>query len=556
MLKKSNLIKVLDTFLESPNDYVLLLKGKWGVGKTYFWNNYLVDQKLFSIRKYKYVSLFGIASIAAIRTQLAFNSTISNLLTSDLFESGQSLSIPSTGVKVSFIKQLSIFFGMKSVNHCVICFDDLERKSDKLSIEEFIGLVSDLKNKQCKVILITNENKIITSEQETLKLMKERILDSQVELLTTPDEVAEVMLEGDFYSKAAELCRLLKINNFRIASKIRATVDVLSNRVPNLTIQLRDFLQTQTTFLVWSYLKGENSIPIELIKNYSTDSAATFFRKELNWHEKLEGVKENISGNEYEYGQLLWDNDFFFEDLSKCILDYLDFGILDEEYFDKCINQINTSLLHEKAEKELREVWDLYSNNYTVTQKTFCDAMTTFVSQNYEHLSINSFMQAKDFLKKLDSPLIEELVKSKYSHFISSVDKTLLHTDFQFQRQELPNDSIFSEMVKEELKKETSALDIIQAMKILLENRGDKVAIEYFNSITVDEIYEWLTSLNFKGSITLVRAFIKNMRIADDTKLYVTKIEDALKRMSKREQIDHYRVKLLYGITLGDEKAK
>lgn len=55
----SEVAKALDAFMQSDNS-VLVIKGDWGVGKTFFWNKYYNENKN-NLKKiaYSYVSLFG-----------------------------------------------------------------------------------------------------------------------------------------------------------------------------------------------------------------------------------------------------------------------------------------------------------------------------------------------------------------------------------------------------------------------------------------------------------------------------------------------------------------
>ncbi|EGI5682111.1 hypothetical protein ABM70_004528, partial [Salmonella enterica subsp. enterica serovar Weltevreden] len=54
-----HLKETLDTFFKSNNN-VIVIKGDWGVGKTYFWEKYYQTKK-GNINKaaYSYISLFG-----------------------------------------------------------------------------------------------------------------------------------------------------------------------------------------------------------------------------------------------------------------------------------------------------------------------------------------------------------------------------------------------------------------------------------------------------------------------------------------------------------------
>ena len=60
-------------FLASPEPEAVCLRGKWGVGKTYTWNKFLVDAqkaKKIGLNKYSYVSLFGLDSLDQLLREL------------------------------------------------------------------------------------------------------------------------------------------------------------------------------------------------------------------------------------------------------------------------------------------------------------------------------------------------------------------------------------------------------------------------------------------------------------------------------------------------------
>jgi len=61
-----------DAFLEG-DDRVMVIRGAWGVGKTFFWSNYVtrrIEAKSLSQVAYSYVSLFGKSSLPEIRASI------------------------------------------------------------------------------------------------------------------------------------------------------------------------------------------------------------------------------------------------------------------------------------------------------------------------------------------------------------------------------------------------------------------------------------------------------------------------------------------------------
>src|SRR5438309_3667758 len=58
---------VVERVLKSSAPEVLVLKGAWGVGKTYTWNKLVQELKdQVALQRYSYVSLFGVSSISEL----------------------------------------------------------------------------------------------------------------------------------------------------------------------------------------------------------------------------------------------------------------------------------------------------------------------------------------------------------------------------------------------------------------------------------------------------------------------------------------------------------
>jgi len=59
----------LNNFLSNNNDGIVLsIQGNWGIGKTYFWNNYI--EKKEQDDKFVNISLFGINSLDDIKKKI------------------------------------------------------------------------------------------------------------------------------------------------------------------------------------------------------------------------------------------------------------------------------------------------------------------------------------------------------------------------------------------------------------------------------------------------------------------------------------------------------
>ena len=158
--------------------YAILIDGTWGSGKTYLYENYLVDA-IDSVEVGKnerkqnaYISLYGISSIDSLAKQLITNYLIyvkgngNKLVKKGLKPLAGIIGVASSAFSFSIgpiSTDLSNVFeeieGSIDVKDMVICFDDLE--SCTIPINEFFGFVNNLiEHCNCKVIILADEKNI------------------------------------------------------------------------------------------------------------------------------------------------------------------------------------------------------------------------------------------------------------------------------------------------------------------------------------------------------------------------------------------------------------
>lgn len=195
--------KQIKTFLEDEENYSLFINGSWGVGKTYLWKeieneiNLKNDQKEFYNRfksnfnffnhillLIEFIKTYGKKFLIFIVDYFSFcyfdkckpKPIKKNIVYISLFgkehykEILEEVTLKTYNYKkiLYFLRNLTFwkisigaflqFFIKNDFKNLIICFDDLERKSDKLSIKDILGLINQLKEEKCKVILISNEN--------------------------------------------------------------------------------------------------------------------------------------------------------------------------------------------------------------------------------------------------------------------------------------------------------------------------------------------------------------------------------------------------------------
>lgn len=180
--------------LESPQ-YAVLIKGKWGSGKTHYIKEY--KKRLDSqSKKYIYVSLYGVMNYDEIETKFLetlhpklYNKKtilagkiakgfLKGALKIDLDGDGQA----DTTVNAQF-PALSTSDLLNTQDHILI-FDDLERCS--LSINDMLGYINYfVEHQDYKVLIIANE--IELDKDKKYKEIKEKLVGKTFELTSNSD---------------------------------------------------------------------------------------------------------------------------------------------------------------------------------------------------------------------------------------------------------------------------------------------------------------------------------------------------------------------------------
>lgn len=207
-----NLEGIVDLYLKMGTNYALMITGDWGVGKTYYFKNTLKpkisktplptdNQKVY---KPILVSLFGLKSVEEIQSEIFLG--LYPYLKTQSIKLGASIgkAITKGILLVKGLGEYSKYVEGMEINkntlinfeEIVICFDDLERISKSLNIEEFIGYVNSLvENENVKILIIANEGKI---NDDKYILLKEKVVGNSIEFIPNLSDSFESILAEKF----------------------------------------------------------------------------------------------------------------------------------------------------------------------------------------------------------------------------------------------------------------------------------------------------------------------------------------------------------------------
>ncbi|HFJ9468323.1 P-loop NTPase fold protein [Bacillus paranthracis] len=178
--EKYTVNSILNYIESDKTGYAILLNGKWGSGKTYFWKNILKKEIKDRGKDVIYVSLYGVSSIEEIDKKivlgkLEFVEKISDSkIGGGITEIGKAVfgvvkkfDITGLSDELSDINFKDFF----NYSDTVLCFDDLERVN--MSVDEVLGYINNfVEHDGIKVIIIGNEDEIADKLNEKNRELK------------------------------------------------------------------------------------------------------------------------------------------------------------------------------------------------------------------------------------------------------------------------------------------------------------------------------------------------------------------------------------------------
>jgi hypothetical protein len=195
----------LDIYLKrSEPDYAVLLRGRWGCGKTHFINQYIKHRSGKGLTLVK-VSLFGLSKVSDIEESIfqelhpVLGSKAARLLTATVkgaLSSTLKLDIFGDGDRETEFKISANGFSLqeflfKNDNDICLILDDLERT--RIPLEDILGYISHaVEISKIKTIVIANEEKL--TEKETYITFKEKVIGKTFDITHDSDTIVQELL--------------------------------------------------------------------------------------------------------------------------------------------------------------------------------------------------------------------------------------------------------------------------------------------------------------------------------------------------------------------------
>ena len=321
--KKSNQQR-LEEYLVGTNGYlksdisngkVVMLSGKWGSGKTHFWKNKIqtvLNEKDKKIPN-NYISLYGKTTIEEIRNEV-FLKIFESVDSYEVIEKSKNFAKNTVNLASSFFGAISILgvnldiskISDKSFENlekmlddkklkrteeylnsgAIICFDDFERKSKDIDLNDLFGFITQLTlNFSCKVVIILNDDVFEGEEKKIFSNVKEKSVSKFLKYEPSIKELLETIFSEDRY-------RILDDYKEIILKTIEESQE----------LNARIYIQVLDNLVEWikNQEKDDDTLRCLILVNINFVLYHTIFSRELNINKYLLKI-EKLTLEDFDY---------------------------------------------------------------------------------------------------------------------------------------------------------------------------------------------------------------------------------------------------------------
>ena len=420
-MEKNEIDKIKEKLIQIFKDESAVcttINGEWGVGKTYFWHKFVEDNSKKLNKSFIYISLFGKDSINQIVKEIILQAYRASKVISEVSEKAKYLKfdkildsvVPTLG---SAIIGCISFFEKKDFENIVICFDDFERLSNKLSVKDVSGLISELKEqKNCHIVMIFNAEEL---KLDDIKRYKDKIVDYEFNYNPTVENTYKIIEDKlkVFKDYPLEYFKHHNINNIRIMRRVVAAL----NDFGFLEKDLKDFKYTEQ-ILVKDIMEIATINALKLNMDFKELDKYSFkyFTTNLKDNEKNKEFDEVI-----EYAQI---NYLEPSDIREEIISYITKSITDDEKIRDVVNIIK---FKEDKLKKLDGYMHRLQYDFKLDDGEYCNKIRDFLADNIDMvyvLGVSNFIFYIEFIKERNPTQADE-----YHNFAINILKGILENN-------------------------------------------------------------------------------------------------------------------------------
>ncbi|MBH0006279.1 P-loop NTPase fold protein [Psychrobacter sp. SWN149] len=421
--------RILET-VGNEDAFAIALTGEWGVGKTHLWDELRdKNEEVFSGKKYAYVSLFGLDSLASLKSAIAIEVHKSvgvndSIWKKDILKPIKKFLSSLTGSNIGTTSDVRIGLNLGNnlitsivfshLKNTLVCLDDIERKSNGLPMSEIMGLVNYLKNeRKCQVLMIMHDEE--SDDKEYFDKHKEKVFDEVLILDESLSIIKDKISDIETFPIYEKFYQTMGVRNLRFYQRVQRIYQEIIKHSSSLSNLSKEEILRQILII-----KLVNDIPKVLYVDM----------KELEMYFSEDGLDDRLdiflkSDDDALKATVRTKKEFVEEKLSKfypnfrmhgwsiVVIELITNIDIDSEKFERLLNQdlINEEALESDREKKgLMAEYRNLNSDQSFNQRLFDNVKDRIDREAFPNLSFYY-----NILEKNDSPDLakkfEELVK-------------------------------------------------------------------------------------------------------------------------------------------------
>lgn len=437
-MSSSSVQSAIREFLASNRPEVLCIRGHWGTGKTYNWKSIARAQRSVSggvaLSTYAYVSLFGVNSITELKSQILQNTVARGQIgdVPSMETAGKMLSTLETATKRGLLGLASGLFGNRSdtivsalglmISKEIICIDDLERKGEKLSSNDVLGYISNLKEERgCKVVILLNDEALKGADKQQFAAYLEKVVDRNLLFAPTAAESVAIAIphSDEISAIVRDRCAQLGIDNIRVAGKIHASVQQILPLLSAFSKETKEAIAAAMVVMGWVHYQPSSAPSLDFLKHFSS---------------RLWGRgNEDLTPEEHAHDAML--KKFGFSHLDELDMELyrgIANGYFTQSAIDSHASEFHHMVLKSQATERHRLAWRAYHYSFRNGMEVVDEIANSFIREA-EFLSAETMSGVVNLLRELSitnkiEPVIDAFIAT-HKHDPAALDPTSIYTN-------------------------------------------------------------------------------------------------------------------------------
>jgi KAP family P-loop domain. len=393
----------------SSDKSCILIDGAWGIGKTHFIQNY------FSENEFIYTSVFGKNSVRDIEKSILIHSLpgLKKLNEDNGFVKAtqkiiNDISDKFLGVSIdSYLNSFSIDdVKLDIINNKrkIICFDDIERKSDSIEMKSLLGLI-ERASKNFNVLIIGNIDELDETNIKTFDIYKEKVIDYVIRIDTIDKNILICILNSMNIENRNEIIDVYLSDNIAFGKAPSGEKSFLKNKIHNLRVFTK---YVQLVMRLEKYLE-----PYKADKDVLKICKAVIYN---HYFPNKDEKKNSMNFDKYNIYKAI-NKILLNEDIKKDEF---------QEYF----------VSNSEVREDIRSIYRAYRFSEGEFEKLTNKIKIKIQNKDLEYFikqeNVISLVSALDEIKRIDKDIIKKLFEIALDLY--SPEKYILHTEIDYSQ--------------------------------------------------------------------------------------------------------------------------